>query len=168
MAIGVASLAYNLSQGNYGDAVIDAVGVAIDAAATITPGVPGGASSLIKLYRAGDVALEIAEVAVKHGDEIIEGASAVSQVMKNADEVVGAFCSFSADTRVATQDGNKPISELEVDEEVLAWNEATNEVGYYEVTDTFSHVDPVLTNLIINGEWIETTPEHPFYTLEEG
>jgi hypothetical protein len=50
----------------------------------------------------------------------------------------------------------------------LAWNEETNETGYYVVTDTFSHGDPVLTELIINGEWIETTPEHPFYTEEEG
>jgi hypothetical protein len=51
---------------------------------------------------------------------------------------------------------------------VLAWNESTNETGYYEVTAAFSHLDPVLTELIIDGEWIETTPEHPFYVEGKG
>lgn len=51
---------------------------------------------------------------------------------------------------------------------MLAWNESTNETGYYEVTATFSHLDPVLTELIIAGEWIETTPEHPFYVEGKG
>jgi hypothetical protein len=69
---------------------------------------------------------------------------------------------------VTTQEGEKEIADIQEGDYVLAWNEETNEVGYYEVTDTFSHIDPVLTELIINGEWIETTPEHPFYTLEEG
>ena len=38
--------------------------------------------------------------------------------------------------------------------------------AHYKVTATFSHADEVLTELIIDGEWIETTPEHPFYTEE--
>ncbi|MBC7871941.1 MAG: hypothetical protein H7Y09_13940 [Chitinophagaceae bacterium] len=32
-------------------------------------------------------------------------------------------------------------------------------------TDTISHVDPEIVLLTINGETLETTLEHPFYTL---
>ncbi len=76
--------------------------------------------------------------------------------------------SFSENTVVETDEGKKDISEIVVGDYVLAWDEEKGEIGYYEVTDTFSHLDAVLTNLVIDGEWIETTPEHPFYTLEEG
>ncbi len=41
-------------------------------------------------------------------------------------------------------------------------------LGYYEVVATIHHTDQVLTELIIDGEWIETTPEHPFYVEGKG
>lgn len=51
---------------------------------------------------------------------------------------------------------------------MLAWNEASGEIGYYQVTDTIHHTDEVVANIIIDGEWIETTPEHPFYVEGKG
>lgn len=69
---------------------------------------------------------------------------------------------------MSTTEGDVSIATIEEGDRVLAWNETTNETGYYEVTATFSHLDPVLTELIINGEWIETTPEHPFYVEGKG
>lgn len=74
--------------------------------------------------------------------------------------------SFSADTPVATEDGEKPISEVEEGDEVLAYNEKTGEVDEYTVTDAFWHVDTIIIELTIDGETIYTTPEHPFYTDE--
>ncbi len=38
----------------------------------------------------------------------------------------------------------------------------------YEVTALFSHEDCVIEYLVINGESLVTTPEHPFYTRERG
>ena len=75
------------------------------------------------------------------------------------------FCrnSFSADTEVSTPSGDIPISEIEADDIVLAYNELTGEIGEYEVTHTISHTDEVIIHLYIDGELIETTPEHPFY-----
>ncbi|MFC4932715.1 RHS repeat-associated core domain-containing protein [Massilia sp. GCM10023247] len=52
VAMGVASLGKNLAVGNYVGAAIDAVGVIADAAATATPGVPGGAATAIGASRA--------------------------------------------------------------------------------------------------------------------
>jgi len=40
-------------------------------------------------------------------------------------------CSFTPDTEVATEDGSIPIGELEVGDDVLAYNEETGEVDSY-------------------------------------
>jgi RHS repeat-associated protein len=74
------------------------------------------------------------------------------------------FNSFSEDTTVVTTEGDVPISELEVGDTVVAYDETTGETGEYEITDMISHEDPVIVHLTIDGELIETTPEHPFYT----
>jgi hypothetical protein len=82
------------------------------------------------------------------------------------DECVGQN-SFSADTDVSTPDGDRPISEIEVGDTVYAYNESTGEVGEYEVTATINHVDEDIIHLYLDGELIETTAEHPFYTEDE-
>ncbi|MCA9940053.1 MAG: hypothetical protein KC418_15540 [Anaerolineales bacterium] len=85
-----------------------------------------------------------------------------------ADDVLetmwGAFCSFSGDTMVVTEDGLVAISEVESWDKVLAYNEETGEIGYYPVVAVWEHLDPIIVTLTIDGEEIETTPEHPFYT----
>ncbi len=61
VAIGATSVVYNLSQGNYAWAALDAVGVVFDTLATIAPGVPGGAATVIQARRAGEVAVDVAK-----------------------------------------------------------------------------------------------------------
>ena len=51
IGIGLVSLAQNVSEGSYGWAALDVVGLAVDAGATIVPGLPGGAGTLIKSIR---------------------------------------------------------------------------------------------------------------------
>jgi hypothetical protein len=77
------------------------------------------------------------------------------------------FCysSFSADTTVVTPAGNISISELVEGDIVYAYSEDTGTTGEYEVTDTWEHID-TLVYLTIDGELIETTADHPFYTVE--
>jgi len=74
---------------------------------------------------------------------------------------------FSEDTPVSTEDGDVPISEIEVGDTVTAYDEETGEIGEYEVTHTIDHVDEIIIHLYIDGELIETTPEHPFYTVDD-
>lgn len=50
----VASLGKNLATGNYVGAAVDAGGLVVDAAATLVPGVPGGAGAAIKAARLAD------------------------------------------------------------------------------------------------------------------
>jgi hypothetical protein len=56
VAAGAASLADNVRRGNWGEAAVDAVGVVIDTAAALTPGVPGGVGALRAASRAADAA----------------------------------------------------------------------------------------------------------------
>ena len=76
--------------------------------------------------------------------------------------------SFSADTLVATPDGEQPISTLQVGDQVLAYNQETGTTGAYTVTAVLVHDDPAQLHLTIDGETLDTTPEHPFYTLLRG
>nr|WP_044201226.1 polymorphic toxin-type HINT domain-containing protein [Oscillochloris trichoides] len=83
------------------------------------------------------------------------------------DCLVGAN-SFAADTPVQTPDGEKPISDIQVGDMVLAYDEATGSTGAYTVTAVISHSDALQVRLTIDGETLETTPEHPFYVLLRG
>jgi hypothetical protein len=76
----------------------------------------------------------------------------------------GMGCSFSEDTPVATIDGEKPIGEIQVGDEVLAYDEQSQAAAYYPVTAKFAHLDTDLVTLTIEGEEIETTSKHPFFT----
>jgi hypothetical protein len=51
---------------------------------------------------------------------------------------------------------------------VLAHDEALGTTGYYTITAILAHDDPIIVYVTIDGEQIETTPEHPFYTGERG
>jgi hypothetical protein len=46
--------------------------------------------------------------------------------------------------------------------------QTTGTTGVYTVTDTISHIDPVLVALTLDAEALETTPEHPFFVLLRG
>ena len=61
IAMGAGSTAANIAAGNYGKAAIDAVGVVVDVAAMVIPGVPGGAGAGIKALRGADEAGSVAK-----------------------------------------------------------------------------------------------------------
>ena len=87
-------------------------------------------------------------------------------ILEEGIQAASKLCSFSEDTLVMTEEGLVPISEVDVGEMVLAFNEATGEIGYYPVTATWAHLDPIIVELTIDGEVVWTTPEYPFYTAD--
>ena len=99
-----------------------------------------------------------------------EDAVDVARAGKRLEEIEGLshFCSFSADTLVATANGERAIGTLRQGDHVLAYNEALDATGVYTVTVIWVHVDETLVHITIDGERIETTPEHPFYTQAQG
>jgi len=93
------------------------------------------------------------------GDYVDDAAQKGDNLVNDA---VGAICSFSADTLVSTPYGFAAISELAEGQYVLAYDEATGTLIYSPILATWVHEDPLIVHLIIDGELIQTTPEHPF------
>jgi pretoxin HINT domain-containing protein len=148
------------------------VGQAAVAGAVVAGGVLLGATAVAAITGIGagaaataTAASTAASLACEDGDCTNE-ARGLATVEQNL--VAGTACSFSADTKVVSDKGEVPIASIKVGDHVLSWNSKDGTISYHEVTATLTHFDEVLTELIIDGEWIETTPEHPFFTEEKG
>ncbi|MEZ4730246.1 MAG: polymorphic toxin-type HINT domain-containing protein [Caldilineaceae bacterium] len=137
-----------------------------------------GASALARRGAAA-LAQRAATAAPRAFTAVRQGAAAVRQgastVARRAGEGLRNFgrrsCpinSFSAGTLVMTEHGEQPINTIEVGDRVLAYHEVLGETGNYTVTAVISHTDSVIEYLTIDGEQLETTPEHPFFTQERG
>ena len=77
------------------------------------------------------------------------------------------YC-FVAGTLVQTEDGSKPIEEIEVGDQVWAWDEETGEIALKPVLETYVNETDELIHIIVNGEEIVSTPGHPFYSPVKG
>jgi RHS repeat-associated protein len=150
--------------------------LAADVAGLALPVVTGGGLAVRALMHADDAvdavkvvnAIDNAVDTANAIDNVVDAGNAadnLTDVIKTADDIP---CSFSAETDVSTLEGAKDIAAIEIGDHVLAWNEVDGTLGYYEVTAVMAHADETLTELIIDGEWIETTPEHPFYVEGKG
>ncbi|WP_141733559.1 HNH/endonuclease VII fold putative polymorphic toxin [Oligoflexus tunisiensis] len=85
VAMDVASLAGNVASGNWAGAAVDAAGLAADVAATVVPGVPGGAGTAIKAARAADKAADALKAA-KRAEGAADAAKSAKRLEKAADK----------------------------------------------------------------------------------
>ncbi|WP_374018194.1 polymorphic toxin-type HINT domain-containing protein [Paenibacillus thiaminolyticus] len=79
----------------------------------------------------------------------------------------GCNC-FTAGTQVLTDEGEKPIEEIEVGDKVLAKDDETGELAYKEVEWLFQRDVEETYNITVGGEVITTTDEHPFWIVGKG
>jgi hypothetical protein len=117
-----------------------------DVAAAVIPGVTG------------------AGMAVRGANAAVDGVRATNATV----DAAKATCSFAADTLVLTDKGTAPIAEIAIGDTVLTYHEGLQATGHYSVTAVWAHTDPVVVTLVIDGEVIETTPEHPFFVTGRG
>ena len=76
---------------------------------------------------------------------------------------------FTGDTLVATEDGDKRIDEIEVNDYVWAEDTVTGEQVLKRVSKVYvKETDHLIHIGTSTGEDIETTKNHPFYTEERG
>ncbi|WGU94449.1 polymorphic toxin-type HINT domain-containing protein [Paenibacillus dendritiformis] len=75
---------------------------------------------------------------------------------------------FTAGTKVLTDEGEKPIEEIEVGDKVLAKDDETGEMAYKEVEWLFQRDVEETYNITVGGEVITTTDEHPFWIVGTG
>ncbi|WP_415635166.1 Hint domain-containing protein, partial [Propionibacterium acidifaciens] len=81
----------------------------------------------------------------------------------------GAAC-FTGDTPVLMADGSsKPIQDVQVGDEVTAWDPDTDTTQTRTVTGTYVHeqVETLVVKLADGGQ-VETTATHPFLTRDHG
>ncbi|WGU94451.1 polymorphic toxin-type HINT domain-containing protein [Paenibacillus dendritiformis] len=67
-----------------------------------------------------------------------------------------------------TDEGEKPIEEIEVGDKVLAKDDETGEMAYKEVEWLFQRDVEETYNITVGGEVITTTDEHPFWIVGTG
>ena len=73
---------------------------------------------------------------------------------------------FIAGTLVATTDGMKPIEDIEVGDEVLAYDPETGEQAYKPVVRLFRNATDKWYHVHVNEQDITCTAEHPFYVAD--
>lgn len=77
----------------------------------------------------------------------------------------GVQC-FIGGTLVVTEDGLKPIEEIEVGDKVLAYDEETGEQAYKKVVRLFRNETYEWYHIFVNDEEIVCTGGHPFYSTK--
>ncbi len=79
LAMGVKSFVSNVKNGRVGAAIMDGVGIVLDAAAVVAPCVPGGVSAGIKAARGADKAVDAVK-ALNKADDVADAVKGVSHV----------------------------------------------------------------------------------------
>jgi hypothetical protein len=96
---------------------------------------------------------------------------AIPDIGKTLDKVGDAIktCNcFTAGTNVLTDEGEKPIEEIEVGDKVLSKSVKTGEVEYKEVVRLFQKQTDEIYYVYIDDEVIEATGLHPFWLDGKG
>ncbi len=91
--------------------------------------------------------------------------------VKYSDEItaVGKNClCFTEGTEVLTDQGEKPIEEIDVGDRVLARDEETGDTSYRVVSATFHRQADELVRVDVGADSIEATVEHPFWVISRG
>ncbi len=93
---------------------------------------------------------------------------AFAAVTAAASSIVRFRQCFKEGTLVATEDGLKPIEEIEVGDKVLAYDEETGEQAYKEVVRLFRNETEEWYHITANGEELVCTGGHPFFVKDKG
>ncbi|CAH1207678.1 hypothetical protein PAECIP111893_02754 [Paenibacillus plantiphilus] len=70
---------------------------------------------------------------------------------------------FTVGTKVLTDEGEKPIEEIEVGDRVLSRNEETGEQAYKEVVQLFQKTSESIYIIRLDEQIVEATGNHPFW-----
>ena len=169
----IVSLAKNVSEGNFGMAALDVGFLALDVVGLVATPFTGGASlAATTVAKAGlrasikgaakAVAKKVSKEAIKAGAKQTAEMLAKLSVKNLTRGKLCVFACFPAGTPVAVKNGYRNIEEIQVGDEVWAWDEASGEVGLKTVISTLQREVHALVELTIAGETIYATPEHPF------
>jgi RHS repeat-associated protein len=152
--------------GHFIDTFVDGFFIVVDGFALVFG--PEKDRGMNALALAADVTLLFVPFATGGGLAVRSGGKVADDGIHLIDDAAGAACSFTGETLVATPDGLVPISEIELGDIVLAWDEASGQVVERRVTAVLRHPDDQIARITIDGVSVTTTPDHPFLTIERG
>lgn len=130
--------------------------------------------AIIELEAAGAIfAVGIGIIAICIGEAVSRGdaESAIDRTVQLISVIFSMFnpSCFTGDTPVYTDDGLVCIENIQVGDEVWAYNPETGETELKEVLNVWiKETDEILHVSTSDGETIDTTTNHPFYVDEKG
>lgn len=165
---------------------INAFSLVLDIGGLFTGGAGNVASSTIKGARiAGtgikaaskttNVATKVAKAALTAGGKLLTKASAkaaAKALAKKADDIaikygkVCVFACFPAGTPIHTQQGIRKIEQIREGDLVWSEHETSGQISLKKVIATIRKEIDTTVQIELEGETIETTAEHPFYTQD--
>ncbi|MBE5322127.1 DUF4280 domain-containing protein [Pedobacter sp. MR2016-19] len=174
----IVSLVKNVSEGNWGMALLDVGFLALDvvgvAGAPFTGGASLAGSTVAKVGIKQAIKAGARQVAKKLSKEALEAAA--KQTARQLEKLsvrsltkgkLCVFACFPAGTPIAVKDALKNIEEIIPGEEIWAWSENKKDYALKKVTRIIESETDILVRLTVNGETIDTTPTHPFYSKGE-
>ena len=126
LAMGVKSFVSNVKGGNVLGAVVDGVGIVLDAAAVALPVIPGGAGAAIKGVCAVDKALDAAKTA----DKAVDGVNAMKRGIQNEAKVLESIGEV--------KNTAKKTVNLPREGEITVIPDAINDTKFIEIKDVKS------------------------------
>jgi len=135
----------------------------VDVVETIKAG--SKASDAIDTIKTVDKA-EDAASAAQAGNKAETAASSVTSKLDVEKPSASSSCltSFTTETMVLMGDGtHKPIGEVQVGDQIMAYDPGTGTQSVETVTATWPHQDTVVTLTLSGGASVETTASHPWW-----
>ncbi|WP_255307789.1 PAAR-like protein [Gilliamella sp. Choc3-5] len=161
---------------------LSAAFLALDIGGLFSFGAGNAASAAVKTAKlakaaskVGKAASKISKAALTAGGKLLTKASAkvaAKALAKKADDIairygkVCVFACFPAGTPVHTQQGIKKIEQIREGDRVWSQNPTGGEISLKKVTAIIRKQIDTTVQIELEGETIETTAEHPFYTKQ--
>ncbi len=132
---------------------------------TVGPAIAGVVEPVVDFFF-GDVIELLVDPSVENAGNAVNPVRRVTRPFRNR-------CCFVAGTLVDTEDGLRPIEEIEVGDLVWARDEATGETALKAVTDLIRRHERVIWEVTLTGPdgeiaTFETTDDHPWWIAGQG
>lgn len=161
-AVDVAFLTYDTYQFLQHPNVENGIFVALDL-------IPFVGALLGRAVKGARAAARGAELVGREGEAATHVEESALREERTMDEVVETCpLSFDGATEVMTNNGLRPIAELQTGDEVWAYNEETGEHKLYPVRMTFKRIAGAMVLLRVGSDTLQATPEHPFFVKGKG
>ncbi|WMY92162.1 polymorphic toxin-type HINT domain-containing protein [Snodgrassella communis] len=179
---GVVGMVRSRIKGDWVGFGLSAASLALDIGGLFSFGAGNAASAAVKTAKlakaaskVGKAASKISKAALTAGGKLLTKASAkaaAKALAKKADDIairygkVCVFACFPAGTPIHTQQGIKKIEQIHEGDRVWSQNPTSGEISLKKVTAIIRKQIDTTVQIELEGETIETTAEHPFYTKQ--